>query len=207
MLAFAARAPLLASASRDTTTLVWDLTGLPKAEPPSPLDLSAREMEALWQNLTGDAPAAFEALRRLRRAPGQAVPYLRARLRPVRANFARMLADLDSDDYQMRTQALRDLRRFGRVAEKSLRRALENKPSLEVRRRIEQLLEEMPDGPDTVRAEPREVRAVELLEDVGTTEARRVLQALADGLEESELSQEARASLARLAHRSSERNP
>ena len=207
MLAFAARAPRLASASRDTTALLWDLTGLRKAETPSPLDLSAREMEALWESLAGDAPTAFEALRKLRRAPGQTVPYLRARLRKVRANFAQMLVDLDSDDYQIRTQALRDLSRFGRVAEKSLRRALENKPSLEVRRRIEQLLEEMPDGPDKVRADPREVRAVELLEDIGSGEARRVLQALADGLEESELSQEARASLGRLAHRSSRQNP
>lgn len=206
-LAFAARAPLLASASRDTTALVWDLTNLLKVEMPSPLDLSAREMETLWENLASSPPTAFEALRKLRRAPGQTIPYLRARLRPVRDNFAQMLADLDSEDYQTRMQALHDLRRFGRVAEKSLRRALENKPSLEVRRRLEQLLEEMPDGPDRVRADPRDVRGVELLEDIGTTEARRVLQTLADGLEESELSQEARASLARLAHRGSERDP
>jgi hypothetical protein len=42
---------------------------------------------------------------------------------------------------------------------------------------------------------------VELLESIGTVEARRVLQTLADGIEEAELTQQAKASLARLARR------
>jgi hypothetical protein len=199
MLAFAGHVPLLTSASRDTTALVWDLDGLLRTATAPPLDLSALEMEALWEKLSGDAPTAYEALQTLRRAPGQVVPYLRGRLRPVRADFAQMIADLDSDNYNVRVRASRQLRQYGRVAEKTLRRTLENKPSLEVRRRIELLLEETRDAAETVSAAPCEVRGVELLESIATVEARRLLQTLASGIAEAELTREAKASLARLA--------
>jgi WD40 repeat protein len=202
MLAFASQAPLLASASRDTTVLLWDLSGLPPSKTPPPLDLSVREIDTLWEKLAGDAPAAYEALHTLRRAPGQVVPYLRARLRPVQGDFRPLLADLDSDDYKVRARAAEQLSRFGRVAERAMRRALENRPSLEVRRRLEELLAELGDGPDLVLATPREARCVELLERLGSTEAHRVLQTLANGLAEAELTQQAKASLARLARRS-----
>jgi hypothetical protein len=165
---------------------------------PPPLDLSTQEIEALWEKLSGGAPTAYAALQTLRCAPGQVVPYLRGRLRPVRADFAQMIADLDSDNYNVRVRASRQLRHYGRVVEKPLRRTLENKPSLEVRRRIEWLLEDTRDAPETVSAAPREVRAVELLESIGTEEARRLLQTLAGGIDEAELTREAKASLARL---------
>jgi hypothetical protein len=110
-----------------------------------------------------------------------------------------MITDLDSSDYKVRVKASRQLGRYGRIAEKALRRTLENKPSLEVRRRIERLLSEMRDGPEIVVAAPREVRSVELLEGIGSAEARRLLQTLAGGIKEAELTQQAKASLARLA--------
>jgi hypothetical protein len=170
------------------------------------LDLPAREIETLWEKLAGDAPVAYAALQMLRRAPGQVVPYLRGRLRPVRADFTQMIADLDSEDYQVRIRASRQLKHYGRVAEKMLRRTLENKPSLEVRRRIERLLEETRDAPETISASPREVRGVELLENIGTIEACRVLQTLAGGIDEAELTREAKASLARLADEKSKKS-
>lgn len=54
---------------------------------------------------------------------------------------------------------------------------------------------------DVVGATPREIRCIELLESIGSAEARRVLQTLAGGIAEAELTQEAKASLARLARR------
>jgi hypothetical protein len=201
MLAFAGRVPLLTSASRDTTALVWDLDGLLQSAAPSQLDLSTQEIEALWEKLSGDAPTAYAALQTLRRAQGQVVPYLRGQLRPVRADFAQMIADLDSDNYNVRVRASRQLKHYGRAAEKPLRRTLENKPSLEVRRRIEWLLEDTRDAPETVSASPREVRGVELLESIDTVEARRLLQTLADGIAEAELTREAEESLGRLTRR------
>jgi hypothetical protein len=123
-------------------------------------------------------------------------------MQPVKLDVDRLIADLDSDEYSVREKASQQLARYGRILEKALRQTLEKKePSLEVRRRIEDLLMQMRDASDLVRASPREVRCIELLESIGNAEARRVLQTLAGGIAESELTQEAKASLARLARR------
>lgn len=201
MLSFAARVPLLASSSRDTTAIVWDLEGLLPTETLPVLDLSEQRIEALWTQLAGDAPSAYDALHTLRRAPAQVVPSLRGRLQPMKVDFARLVADLDSDEFSVREKASQQLAKYGRIAEKTLRQALEKRPSPEVRRRIEDLLKDMGDGPAVVRASAREVRCIEILESIGSAEARRILQTLASGIAEAELTQEAKASLARLARR------
>lgn len=203
MLTFATRAPLLASSSRDTTAIVWNLEELLQTETPPVLDLSERRIEVLWTKLAGDAPSAYDALRTLRRAPSQVVPYLRGRMQPVKVEFARLIADLDSDEFPVREKASQQLAKYGRIVEKNLRQTLQKRPSLEARRRIEDLLGEMRDGPAVVRAEPREVRCIELLESIGSADALRSLQTLAGGITEAELTQEAKAALARLARRTS----
>jgi hypothetical protein len=71
---------------------------------------------------------------------------------------------------------------------------------LEVRRRIKLLLDKLAyplKSPKTIR----ELRAVEVLEHIGTEQARQVLQVLARGESGSRLTEEARASLGRLAQR------
>src|SRR5262249_62190196 len=70
-------------------------------------------------------------------------------------------------------------------------------PPLEVRRRLEQLL----DGPKMRHWSPemvRQLRALHALELMGTPEARRLLERVADGLPEVRLTQEAKAALRRL---------
>jgi WD40 repeat protein len=203
MLAFAARVPLLASSSRDTTAIVWDLQGLLHTETPPALELPERRIEALWTKLAGDAPSAYDALQTLRRASTQIVPYLRGRMQPVKIDFARLIADLDSDDFVVREKASQQLARYSRIAEKPLRQTLQKKPSLEARRRIEDLLDQMGYGSALVPATPREIRCIELLESIGSAEARRILETLAGGIAEADLTQEAKASLARLARRTS----
>jgi hypothetical protein len=111
---------------------------------------------------------------------------------------ARLIADLDSDQYAARAEAARGLEGFGAEAEPALRRALAAPPSLEVRRRLEQLLEQLPRAvppPERLRA----LRAVEALERAGTAEARRVLRGMARGAPGARLTQEARSALERLA--------
>ena len=119
----------------------------------------------------------------------------------MKIDFARLIANLDSDEFAVRDKASQQLARYGRVAEKPLRQELKNRPSLEVRRRVEDLLARMVDASDVIRAAPREIRCVELLESIGSAEARRVLQTLADGVGEAELTQEAKSSLARLSRK------
>jgi hypothetical protein len=81
------------------------------------------------------------------------------------------------------------------VAEPALRRALAGRPSLEVRQRLEKLLDQLAHpSPDVLRA----LRAIEVLESVGTAEAKAVLGKLAAGQPGAGLTREAKAALRRL---------
>jgi hypothetical protein len=80
----------------------------------------------------------------------------------------------------------------------ALRKALAGDPPLEVKRRLEVLLEKM-EGvslpPETLRS----VRAVEVLEYIGTAEARAIVERLArDGVAEARLTRETAAALRRM---------
>jgi hypothetical protein len=80
----------------------------------------------------------------------------------------------------------------------ALRKALDSKPSAEARRRMESVLEKPRNlPPGTLQA----IRAVEVLENISTPGARRLLESLAEGAPEARLTQEAKASLGRLAKR------
>ncbi len=100
----------------------------------------------------------------------------------------------------MRQKATNELSELDRLAESALRKALAGQPSAELRQRIQQLLEQLETVPSTEQL--RALRAVEALELAGTTEARQVLVALAKGAPEARLTQEAKASLERLAKQS-----
>jgi hypothetical protein len=77
--------------------------------------------------------------------PDLAVPLLRQRVKrmssPDEKKITRLIAQLDSDSFTLREQAAQELGRLGDLAEPALRRALADPPSLEVRSRLERLLE------------------------------------------------------------------
>jgi hypothetical protein len=77
-------------------------------------------------------------------------------------------------------------------------------PSLEVRRRIEGLLEKAA-HPVLPSERLRPLRAVEVLERTGTDDARAILKELASGMPEARLTEEARAALGRLGSAAPER--
>jgi RNA polymerase sigma factor (sigma-70 family) len=192
---------LLASGSDDKTALVWDLTGRFRGGRLLPRPLSRRGLEACWADLaSADGTVSYRAVVALAGAPGQAEAFLKERLRPPPAaeprRVAALLAGLDSRRFAEREREMRGLEQLGFWAEPALRAALAEKPSLEVRRRAEQLLEDM-DGPSWQRA----ARAVEALEHLGTAEARRVLEELAQGPPRFGLTHEAGAAAKRLAQR------
>jgi RNA polymerase sigma factor (sigma-70 family) len=194
-LTFSADGRRLASAAADSTVLVWDVTLRP-AEP------VATDVAAWWTDLAGnDAERAQVAVWRLAEVPAS-VPFLRQRLKPVSQDevqaIHQAIRDLDSETFAVRDQAHRRLQAWGPAAEPALRQALAKNNSLEVRRRIEQLLDQLTGRPLT--GEPlRTLRALAVLEHAGTPEARRLLQILADGAPGGWLTQEAGAAYTRLA--------
>jgi WD40 repeat protein len=197
----------LASASQDSTALVWDVAGLAGGKAHSAPRLTDPELTAHWRALAStDAAQGYQAVRALAATPDQAVPFLAGRLllkRPDPRQVARLLADLDSEDFQVRTEASRGLAKLGEAVEPSLRQALKGDPSLEVRRRIERLLADIePAHPEG--ASPRLLRwlrAVEVLEWIGSPDARELLRKWAEVPPRGEVGREARAALQRLAAR------
>jgi hypothetical protein len=129
---------------------------------------------------------------------------LKERLQPARpaepARLRRLLADLGSEGFPVRNRAQAELEALGDLAEPALRQALKGKPALEVERRIQGLLGKLRgpvQRPDTRRA----VRAVAVLEDIGTPEARQILTAVAAGAPGARLTKDAQTALERLAER------
>jgi RNA polymerase sigma factor (sigma-70 family) len=200
-LAFAPDGRALASGGSDTTALVWDVTGgvLP-GRPGRPAD--GARVEALWEDLAAeDAALAFRALWRLAARPAEAVTLLRGRLKPAAGPAARLpdrlVRDLDSNRFAVRETATRDLERLGDLAEPALRRALAGRPSLEARRRIDRLLAR-PGSSEGGPERRQQARAFELLERLGTPEARALLEQLCGGAADAWLTVQARQSRARL---------
>jgi RNA polymerase sigma factor (sigma-70 family) len=197
-LAFSADGRRLASSSGDSTVLVWDLT-MPA---PSSGEPGVKELTVWWADLGGaNAGRAYAAVWRLAEAPAVSVPFLRGHLRPVTEAQARQvrqdIADLDSDTFAVREKAFRELEALGPAAEPALREARGKPVSPEVRRRLDQLLEEVSSGP--VSGEPlRTVRALAALEHAGTAEARRLMRELAEGVPGAWLTEEAQAAERRL---------
>jgi RNA polymerase sigma factor (sigma-70 family) len=194
----------LASAGWDTTITLWDVKDLAKRKPARVEPLPRERLTALAADLEGgDAVKAYEAVRALVRVPDQAVPLLREHFAksgaaPGAERIAKLIAQLDDDEFAVRERASAELENVGAAAESALRRALEGKPSAEVHKRIEALLAKLsPSGasPERVAAS----RALEVLELAGTPEARRLINSLAEGPAGAAVTAEARETLERLA--------
>jgi WD40 repeat protein len=200
-LAFAPDGRWLA-AVQDSTVLIWDVRHLAKPAQPAGAPRTDKDLEALWNDLNGDAASAHRAIWALAGTPDPAVALIQARLRPKPApdpeRIPLLIRRLDSERYAEREQATEELANLGPLAEAALRQALAHGPSPEQRRRIEQLLARLQAAvlpPETVQA----YRVVEVLERAGTPDARELLKTLAKGPPELALTQDARAALDRLA--------
>jgi RNA polymerase sigma factor (sigma-70 family) len=201
--AFAPDGKTLASGSRDTTALIWDLAAHAKKVKPLPHELSDKDTQAGWDALSGDdAAKAYNAMNALASAPAQAVPFIKKNLRasaPADAErINRLIADLDSDAFAVRKKAQDELQKQGESALPLLRKALAGNPPAETRKRLKELVE-MASGANLSRDRLRDLRAVETLEKIGTPEAVQVLKTLAQGSAGATLTEAAQEALARLA--------
>jgi WD40 repeat protein len=196
----------LISGGTDTTALSWDLTRLIRSQSAPAAKLQPQALDVLWTDLAStDAAGAFAALRELSASSEQAVALIRQRVHPASApnaeRLARLLMDLHSDRFEVRRQAESDLEGLGELAEAALRQALADGPPLDLRKRLERLLENL-SVPVHRAGQLRDLRAVELLELIGSAEARQMLDALAGGMRGARLTREAAGAMQRLRKRS-----
>ena len=199
-LAFDPSGRLLVTGGADGTALVWDVTGRSGQGPDRTPDL-----EGMWQILSqADARHAHQAIWKLVASPMQTVSFIKKRLRPpATANAAdvqRLIADLDNERFAMRHKAERTLEQMGDQIQPALEQALGGSLSLEGRRRVERLLQRLA-GSGQSPERLQSLRAIEVLEHIGSPEARATLAGLAKGPPTALLTQEARAAEERLRRR------
>jgi hypothetical protein len=189
----------LVSGHQDGTLLVWDV---PNARP-TPAELTADETNRLWADLAGaDAGKARRAVGRLVASGARGVALVRRHLRPVApveaAWVRKRVAGLDSDSFEERQRAFAELAERVELVRDALKEVLAGSPSPEVRKQLRRLLEEAEGRALDPGDRLRELRALEVLERVGTPEARALLLEVAGGAPPARLTREAKAALDRL---------
>jgi WD40 repeat protein len=182
--AFSPDGKTLASAGADTTALTWDLSAA-LARPLPRRDFTDAELKARWEALaSADARQAFSAMCDLAGAPAQAVALLNRHLRPAPAldpeRVNRLLADLGDPALKVRQKATADLLQLDGRLVPLIDKALAAKPALEQQKRLEKIREALT---SFVLTEEKLglYRAVEVLERIGTPQARQLLRRLAGG--------------------------
>lgn len=201
-LAFSPDGAYLAGGMYDSTILVWDVRQLTRASKFANKQLDAVGLEGCWADLAADdAPKAHQASWTLISAPKQSVALLRERLTPIIAadggKTRQWIADLESEKFAVRQAAMKELEKIGEQIKSPIQKAMQGNVSLESRHRLEQILNALPDipGPTTLRT----IRAIVVLEKIGSPDAQGVLEALARGAPGARETEEAKASLKHLA--------
>jgi WD40 repeat protein len=198
--AFAPDGKSVVSGSTDTTALIWDVTDVNRLVPPTKA-LSTDDLQTCWQVLAdNDAAKADSAMTDLVAAPKEAVVFVKQRLKPAPPfdfkGVEELISQLDSDQYKVREKATGDLFKIGDQIVATLDKALAANPSPETTKRL-QVVRAKLTGLVLQGDRLRAFRAIEVMERIGTLEARQVLEALAAGAPESLLTKSAQAALKR----------
>jgi WD40 repeat protein len=190
----------LVTTMKDGTAVVWDLSAFP---PPPLADKHGEpELRAWWDELAGDdAAKAYAAGWKLSESPaGEVVAFLRERLRPARGidrdEARKRIADLDSPVFATREAASRRLQQMGPAVLPYLRHPPAGM-SVEAGERLQVLVRRLSDpvpSAETLRV----LRAVAVLERVGTDDARKVLDDLARGAADAPETKAASSALGRM---------
>jgi WD domain, G-beta repeat len=204
--AFSADGKALVSCSADTTVIVWAvMRGIGGGKDDR---LSPEDLQCLWSDLAADDTGrAYQAMCRIVDAGPQGILLLKERLQPDRATdpqrLAQLLGDLDKESFDVREKATRELEQLGDLAGPALKKILEGKPTPEVRRRVERLLAQLEKGAPLTANRLRALRGIEVLEQIGSLQARQVLEALGQGERGSLVTTEAQLALRRAVSTSS----
>lgn len=164
---------------RDATIVVWPLKGAPE-KPRVEVWTPAQ----LWERL--GAPSLFDARQaanRMAGSGGEAVAWIKdkfkARLGGAIEPGPRLLkltAELDAEEIATRDTALAELRKAGAKAESALLRAMEGTPSAAASASIKVLLDAIDSKPTPPGDPSRYLLSIRVLEQVGTPDARSLLE-------------------------------
>ena len=165
-------------------------------------DPANADIDRCWADLAGaDAGKAYEAIVFLIAKREQTVAFLATNLPaagiPAPQQVQKWIKDLNSARFADRDKGNRELEKLGGLAESAMRNALQGELPLEVRRRVDQLLEKL-SGPLRLPEHLRAARAVEILEHIGSDSARGLLKKYAAGAPGARLTADAREAVERL---------
>jgi WD40 repeat protein len=200
-IAVAPNGKTLASASADTTGLLWDLTRIVRPAP-AVKALTQGERDAHWQALLdSDAAKAFAAIRDLSTAPQEVLVLIKEQVKPAppldMKRVQELIAELDSDQFKVRQQANAELTKLGERVVPAIDKVLATNVPLETKNRLEGVRKQLA-GISMQGERLRAYRAVEILERIGTAQSRQLLQELADGAPGALVTTSAHAALLRL---------
>jgi hypothetical protein len=182
---------LLAAASADAPIYIWDVYGRSKPPP-------ALSGEGVWESLGGEASQAFLTIRWLLAHPNESTDLLGRQLKPTprwdTAPVERWLKDLADPKFTVRETASAELAKRADIIEDRLRKEIAASAG-EARRRLKALVDRL-DKPTA--EELRRSRALEVLEQIDSDDARRLLKDLAKGEPAARFTLEARDTLRRM---------
>lgn len=198
-LAFSPDGKFLATGGADQVVYVWRVEHFFK---PGELPKPKASLVDYWPVLAElDAGNAHRAMAQLQRRPQDTSGLLRKQIKPAVVTESKVidkhLRDLASGNFAVRSQANLALEKLGAEAATQLKAAVAKPANLEVKRRLETLLDKLDrpfENPDNLRV----YRSLTVLERIGTPEARQLLEELSRGAPSSWLTAEARLSVQRL---------
>lgn len=176
----------------------WPKTGPPKWGPPA-----AKDRELIWDMLNGDPKFAHLSIGGLAKDPAWTMPRIRDALKPamrpkeeMQRHIASLVRQLGEDDFDRREAAFRELVKLAPRLGTEVLRAGRAATDPDVKWRLSRVRETVggADGSLSVKA----VRCLELLERIGTAEAREVVAAVAKGDPDAALTRDAKDTLARM---------
>jgi hypothetical protein len=195
VLRFSSDGRLLAAGYHDGTILLWNARH--SATRGAVEDLSKR-----WDELAADdSPKAFGAMEALIAQPKAAIEILKDKLKPQvplpPKKFAELLADLNHRRFAVREEATRKLEAIASQIEGRLERALPGAEQ-EVAQRLDRILASV-SQPIHNGEELRRLRGIEILERIGSPDAREFLRKMTK--EDGQTARDARDALKRLRDR------
>ncbi len=202
-LAFAPDGRALATGHFDGTVTVWKVPA-----PPELPEIKPDEADKFWDALgTEKAPGEDRTnLYRLAQRPEAAMRILNAKFvapapKPLDVDLPTLIRKLDAPAFYDRQAAVKKLKELGPRAAAALQDGIRTTESVEVRARCEELLDQMKAGPKTYPNGPdlRAARAIEILERIGSPDAKRLLTGWANQTANVRIANDAALALVRIA--------